>query len=123
MLSETKRQKIKLMKDFKEAMEYDELFDLPMTSDGKIGERWGPSGAEFFRYSIVARGRGERVFSVIVGLCLFEDSQVVGRLFQQEHRPLFEDRFKLTVHFIAPPVGVDVLELETLDRALGVEAS
>lgn len=31
----------KLMKDFKEAMEYDKLFDVPMLSDGKIGDRWG----------------------------------------------------------------------------------
>ena len=29
------------MADFKEAMEQDELFDLPMLSDGKMGERWG----------------------------------------------------------------------------------
>jgi len=41
MLSGAKRQSKKIMKTFKEAMEYDELFDLPMLTDGKIGERWG----------------------------------------------------------------------------------
>lgn len=41
MLSGLRRQKKKLMSDFKEAMEYDELFDLPMLTDGKIGDRWG----------------------------------------------------------------------------------
>jgi len=41
MISGSRRQKKKLMADFKEAMEYDELFDLPMLSDGKIGDRWG----------------------------------------------------------------------------------
>ena len=41
MLSGAKKQKNKIMKAFKEAMEYDELFDVPMLTDGKIGERWG----------------------------------------------------------------------------------
>jgi DNA polymerase-1 len=41
MISGAKKQKKKLMKDFKEAMEYDELFDLPMLTDGKIGACWG----------------------------------------------------------------------------------
>lgn len=41
MCSGPKRQKVKFMKDFKAAMEQDKLFDLPMLSDGKIGERWG----------------------------------------------------------------------------------
>jgi DNA polymerase-1 len=44
MISGAKRQKKKLMKDFKEAMEYDELFDLPMLTDGKIGGCWGKMG-------------------------------------------------------------------------------
>ena len=41
MISGDKRQQKKLMKDFKAAMEYDELFDLPMLTDGKIGHQWG----------------------------------------------------------------------------------
>jgi len=41
LASGPRRQQKKLMADFKEAMEYDELFDLPMLSDGKIGDRWG----------------------------------------------------------------------------------
>lgn len=36
-----KGQRKKLMKRFKEEMEDDKLMDLPMPSDGKIGERWG----------------------------------------------------------------------------------
>lgn len=41
MLSGGKRSKKKLMTDFKEAMEIDHLFDVPMLTDGKIGSRWG----------------------------------------------------------------------------------
>lgn len=41
MLSGSRRNKKRIMADFKEAMEYDTLFDLPMLSDGKIGDRWG----------------------------------------------------------------------------------
>lgn len=41
MCSAPRKLKKRFMKYFKEAMEYDELFDLPMLSDGKIGERWG----------------------------------------------------------------------------------
>ena len=41
MNSAPKKLKKKFMIDFKDAMEFDELFELPMLSDGKIGERWG----------------------------------------------------------------------------------
>lgn len=41
LASGPRRQQKKLMADFKEAMEYDTLFDLPMLTDGKIGDRWG----------------------------------------------------------------------------------
>lgn len=41
MLSGSKRNKKRIMADFKEAMEIDELFDCQMCTDGKIGERWG----------------------------------------------------------------------------------
>ena len=43
MITGPRRQKKKLMADFKEAMEYnvDKLFDLDMLTDGKIGDRWG----------------------------------------------------------------------------------
>ena len=41
MNSAPKKLKKKFMADFKDAMEFDELFELPMLSDGKIGERWG----------------------------------------------------------------------------------
>lgn len=41
MNSAPKKLKKSFMADFKEAMERDELFDLPMLTDGKIGSRWG----------------------------------------------------------------------------------
>ncbi len=41
MLSGPKKGRKIIMKNFKEAMEYDELFDLSMLTDGKIGDRWG----------------------------------------------------------------------------------
>ncbi len=41
MISGPARCKKKFMTDFREAMEYDELFDLPMLTDGKIGKCWG----------------------------------------------------------------------------------
>lgn len=41
MVSGPRKLRRRLMSAFKEAMEYDELFDLPMLSEGKIGERWG----------------------------------------------------------------------------------
>jgi len=41
MLSASKRNKKRIMADFKEAMELDKLFDLPMLTDGKMGLRWG----------------------------------------------------------------------------------
>lgn len=41
MISGSKKLKKQFMLDFKEAMEQDALFDLPMLSDGKIGTRWG----------------------------------------------------------------------------------
>ena len=41
MNSAPKKLKKAFMADFKEAMEYDKLFDLPMLSDGKIGQCWG----------------------------------------------------------------------------------
>jgi len=41
MVSGDKRRKKKLMADFKAAMEHDELFDLDMLTDGKMGSTWG----------------------------------------------------------------------------------
>lgn len=41
MVTGPKRGKVKLMRDFKAAMEINSLFDLPMLTDGKIGECWG----------------------------------------------------------------------------------
>ncbi len=41
LLSANRPKQKSIMKDFKTSMETDKLFDVPMLTDGKVGERWG----------------------------------------------------------------------------------